>query len=83
MPNKRKSCKKKSPFQSLFAELEHVIALCRKKLDCERASNTVRQRWAEIIVKAATAYGNLYEKYALEDLRARIKALEAKQPKEA
>ena len=76
MLNSDKSYEKKAPFQSLFNELDHVVALCRKKMDCERAKNSVRQRWAEILVKAAACYGNLYEKYALEDLQLRTAELE-------
>jgi hypothetical protein len=79
MENTRSQDEKKAPFQSLFNELDHVIALCRKKMDCERAKNNVRQRWAEILVKAAACYGGLYEKSALEDLENRIRVLEQQQ----
>jgi hypothetical protein len=72
---------KKSPFQGLFENLAHVIEVSRKKFDGNHITNSEKMKWARLVIGACSAYSAVYEKYKLDDLEARIKALEERRPK--
>ena len=66
-----------SPFHALFENLNHLVAVARKKFDVEQTKNSDRLKWGRLIVQAATAYGQLYEASKIDEIEARVKALEA------
>lgn len=67
---------KKGDFQPLFENLSHVIDVSRKKFDLTRASNSDKQRWARLLISGCQAYSELLEASKLEEIEARIQALE-------
>jgi hypothetical protein len=67
---------KGSPFQGLFLNLSHLIAESRKKFDNCHTKNSERLSWARVIIGACSAYSQIYEKSALEDLQNRIAEIE-------
>ena len=70
----------KSQRKRLFELLNHVIEVCQRKFDMEKARNSDRQKWARIIISAVDSYGKLLETACLEDLDCRVKQLEEMTP---
>jgi hypothetical protein len=72
---------KGSPFQGLFENLSHVIDVSRKKFDGNHITNSEKMKWGRLLINAASAYSSIYEMSKLDDLEARIRALEQRKGK--
>jgi len=62
----------------LFKHLDGVLKVSQEKFSRERNSDSNRRSWARILVNAIEAYAKILHDVELEQLEARVRALEAR-----
>jgi hypothetical protein len=62
--------------KKLFQTLDVVLETSKDKFNKQKASNNDRQKWARIIIAAASAYNDLLRDVELEGIEERLSRLE-------